>query len=62
LLDGIEELAEFRAAMAAMAFADDLAGLDVEGGEQRCGAVTRIVVSATFHLSRPRREQRLRSV
>src|ERR1700679_3940571 len=62
LLDGIEELPEFRAAMPAMAFADDLSGFHIEGGEQGCRPVTRIVVSTPFQLSRSHWEQRLRAV
>jgi hypothetical protein len=45
-----------------VAFADDLSGLHVEGGEQRDRAVTRIVVRAPFQLSGTHREQRLGAV
>ena len=57
-----EEAAEFDRAVALVAAADDPAGGDVERGEQRGGAVTRIIVAAPLDLSGPHRQQRLGAV
>src|SRR6185295_18862051 len=62
LLDSIQELPEFGTTMPTVQFADDLTGFDVERCEQRSRAMARIVVSATFRLSGPHREQRLGTV
>src|SRR5208337_5166016 len=45
-LDGVEEVAELRRAVAALGAADDLAGLRIEGGEQGGGAVAQVIVGA----------------
>ena len=42
----VEELPELEGAMPPMALADDLPVLDVEGGEERGGAVAHVVVGA----------------
>jgi hypothetical protein len=52
-LDLIEELAELGGAMTAIAFADDAAGGDVEGGKQRDDAMTLVVVAPASRLTRP---------
>lgn len=49
--NGVEKLAEFLAAMAAMQFSDHLAGLGIEGRKQRGCAVAQIVVRTAFGLS-----------
>jgi hypothetical protein len=45
-LDLIQELAELDGAMATVALADNLAGGDVEGSEQRGRAMANVVVAA----------------
>ena len=53
--DLIEKLAELGGAMASIALADDASDCDVEGGEQRCGAMALIIVAASRRLARPHR-------
>jgi hypothetical protein len=61
LLDRGQELAEFDRAVALVTAADDLAGGDVQSGEQRGRAVT-LVVAAPLDLTRSYRQQRLGAV
>ena len=51
-LDLVEELAELDGAVTREALADDVAGGDVEGREQRSDAVALVVVSAASVLRR----------
>lgn len=44
-LDLVEELAELGSTVAPVALADDPSGRNVEGGEQRCGAVPRVLLA-----------------
>src|SRR5258708_33768349 len=53
--DLIEKLAELLGAMASIALADDPAGCDVEGGEQRRGAMAWGVRGWSGRLDGPRR-------
>ena len=46
-LDLVEELAELGSAMASVALADDPSARNVEGGEQRCGAVPCVVMASS---------------
>ena len=62
LLDRGQELAEFDRPMTLVAAADDSAGGDVQGGEQRSRAVALVVVAASLDLTRPHRQQRLGAV
>ena len=48
--------------MALVATADDPAGGDVEGGEQRGGAVALVIMAAPLGLARSHRQQRLGAV
>jgi hypothetical protein len=50
--DLIEKLAERLSAMASIAYADDPADCDVEGGKQRGDAVTLVVVTTARRLAR----------
>jgi len=61
-IDRVQKLAELDGAMPAMTFSNDLAAGHLQGGKQRGGAVTFVVVSAAFDLPRSHREQGLRSV
>ena len=51
-LDPVEKLAELPRPVTAKALADDLAGGDVEGGEQRGRAVAFVIVAAPLDLAR----------
>ena len=62
VVDAVEEVAELDGTMPAMQLADDLAGGDVEGGEQRGGAVPSVVVGLALGLARPHGQQRLAAV
>lgn len=53
---------ELLMAMAPVAFAVDLAGSDVEGGKEGDGDVALVVMGVALHLTRPRRQQGLRTV
>src|ERR1700686_4957396 len=55
-LDLVEELAELDGAVAPVAFSDHSAGGNVEGGKQRGGAVTLVVVAAPRRLGRAHRQ------
>jgi hypothetical protein len=50
---GIEELAKFQRAMAAVELRDELAGFQFQGGEQRSGAMAFVVVGAALRLPWP---------
>jgi hypothetical protein len=62
LLDGVEEVAELRRAVALLVLADDLARPSVEGGEEAGGAVALVVVSAPLHLAGAHGQQRRGSI
>jgi hypothetical protein len=53
MVDAVEEVAELDGAMPSMHLADYLAGGDVEGGEQRGGAVPPVVVGLSLGLASP---------
>ena len=57
-----QELAEFDRAVTLVAAADDLAGGDVQGGEQRGRAVPLVIMAAPLDLPWPHRQQRLGAV
>jgi hypothetical protein len=61
-LDLVEELAELARAVLRVATADHRAGGDVEGGEERGGAMARVVMAALLHLAGPHRQQLLGAV
>src|SRR3972149_6193956 len=61
-VDGVEELPEFDAAMPSVMLGDDLAGLDVQGGEERGRAVADVVVGTTLDLAGAQGQDRLRAV
>ena len=56
--ESAQELEELPAAMTREALPDDLAGGDIEGGEQRGGAVAHVVMSAPLDLSGPHGKKR----
>src|SRR6202163_441067 len=60
--DLVEELAELDGAVAPVAFSDHSAGGNVEGGKQRGGAVTLVVVAAPRRLARTHRQHWLAPV
>src|SRR5215469_10086092 len=62
LLDLGQEVAEFDRAMTLVAAADDLAGGNVQGGEQRSRAVPGVIMAAPLGLPRPHRQQRLAAI
>ena len=62
LFDRGQEPAEFDRAVALVATADDPAGGDVQGGEQRGRAVALVVMAASLDLPRSHRQQRLGAV
>ena len=61
-LNLVEKPVELRGAVAGIAFADDLAGRNIEGRKQRGRAVAGVVVTALGGLARPYRRQRLAAV
>jgi hypothetical protein len=61
-LDRVEELSELDCSMTSATLADHLAGLHVEGSEQRCRAVTHVVVRASLGLAWSEREEWTRPV
>src|SRR3989454_3907525 len=61
-LDRVEEPAEFHRAVPVVKLPDDLAGLDVQRGEERGRAMARVVVGPALHLPGPHRQQRLRAI
>src|SRR5438552_16416892 len=58
-IDGVEELAKLHGPVAAMTAADDRAGLDVQGREERRRAMAHIVGRAPFDLAGLHGHQRL---
>src|ERR1700689_4901316 len=58
-LDDIQEVAELLGSMTRIALTDDLAGLDVQGREQRGRPVPLIVGGASLGRSRPQGQDRL---
>ena len=62
LLDLAEELAEFDRTVTLVAAADDVAGSNVQSGEQRGRAVTLVVMTTPLDLTGAHRQQRLGSV
>src|ERR1700722_1763983 len=60
--DLIEKFAELFGAMAPVTLADDSAGCDVEGGKQRCGAMTLVVVTTACRLARSHGQHGLAAV
>jgi hypothetical protein len=61
-LDLIQELPELAGAVLRIAAADHRAGGDVEGGEQRSGAVALVVMGAPLDLAGAHRQQRLAAI
>src|SRR5688572_13570976 len=61
-IDALQELEKLCRAMAAVTFADHLAGRDVEGSEERRGPVSLVIVSAALGLPRLQRKERLRAI
>lgn len=61
-LDLVEELAELGGSVASVAFADDPSCRNVEGGEQRCGAVPFVVMAPSSRLTGTHRQHRLTAV
>src|SRR6266446_10162024 len=59
VLDGVQEAAELDRTVTAVDLAENLSGLDVEGSEERRGAVALVVVGAAFNLSGPHRQEGL---
>jgi len=62
LVDLLQELNEFLGTMARQAFADDLAGRHVEGGEQGCRAVTLIIMRHSAGATLFERQSRLGAI
>src|SRR5258707_13484661 len=62
LVNGVKELAKFQAPMTPMTLADDCAGFHVECGEQRGGAIAKIVRGAALSLAGPHRQNRLHAI
>ena len=62
LLDRAEEFAEFDRTVTLVAAADDVAGGDIQGREQRGRTVTLIVMTTPLNLTGPHRQQRLGAV
>ena len=50
-IDVTQEREEFLVSVAFLALADDLAAGDVQGGEQRCGAVSDVIMRDTFDIA-----------
>src|SRR3954465_11065360 len=61
-LDLVEELAELSSTVPSVAFADNPSSRDVEGGEQRCGAVPLVVMAPSCRLAGTHRQHRLTAV
>jgi len=62
LLHVPEEPEIFLMAMAMLAASEDGAGGDIEGGEERRGAMADIVVGKPFDIAKPHRQHRLSAV
>jgi len=58
----LHELDEFLVSMMAVAFADHLAGSNIQGGEQRGRAMPLVIVGSLFRQPRPQRQNRLSPV
>jgi len=56
LFDGVQKLAKLCAAVAAVAFSNDRAGLYVERRKQGCRAVALVVMAAAFGLAGTHRQ------
>src|SRR4051794_29657239 len=61
-VDAIQKLAELGGSVSAMYLADDFASGDIQGGKQRRGAVTFVVVGTPLGLSWSHRQRRLRTI
>src|SRR5579871_1405021 len=61
-LDLVEKLAELGGTVASVALADDPSGRNIEGGEQRCGAVPFVVMAPSGRLAGTHRQHRLAAV
>jgi hypothetical protein len=61
-VDRVEELAELDTAVSPVMLRDDLAGLHVQGREQRSSTVADVVVGAPFDLAGTHRQDRLAAV
>src|SRR5437016_9857511 len=61
-VDGVEELPEFRGAMAPVTLAQDFAALHVEGREEGGRPVAAVIVGAALRLAWAHRQQRLYAV
>ena len=59
LIDVLEEPQEFLMSMTLVATPDYFAGPGIQGGEQRCSAVSGVVVCVAFYLPRFHRQKRL---
>ena len=55
----LEEGKEFLVAVAAFALRQHFPGGTIQGGKQRCGAVTNRVMGHTFHSAQAQRQHRL---
>jgi hypothetical protein len=60
--DLVEELAELSSTVASIALADDPSARNVEGGEQRCGAMPRVVMASSGRLAGTHRQHRLTAI
>ena len=58
-IDVVEKLQELLVAVPFLALRQNLAGGDIQGGEQRRGAVTDVIVGYAFHVSQPHGQKRL---
>ena len=61
-VDLLQEVEELARPVALVALSDDEAGGDVEGGEQRRGAVANVVVSTSLRHARHHRQDRLLAI
>jgi len=60
--DLVEELAELGGAVAPVALANDPSGRNIKGGEQRCGAMSFVVMAPSSRLAGTHRQHRLAAV
>src|SRR3954452_1991114 len=58
-VNAIQKLAELSRTVSAMQFADDFATGDIQGREQRGGAVALVIIGAPLDLARPHGQNRL---
>ena len=61
-LDLVQELAELGGTVPSITLADDPSGRNVEGGEQRCGAVPFVIMAPSGRLAGTHRQHRLTAV